>query len=196
MAFKTQWEIKFYSQAHLNKKSVLWGIKKQTSEQSCGSNESKKWASKLSSKTEGGLKIVYYCIEQFHLEYRLGKMSFYSLQHCSKQIQKWMMIEKMKSRAFISKATIQYRVSQIPLCKCYTVEKKIWFLIPSCMIERNWKDEWFAWWTTRATRKLIRLSDSYDWLRKISKNRYLKRSLRFWSTGHFIVSFRLFNFAI
>ena len=30
MAFKTQWEIKFYSQAHLNKKAFFEGIKKQT----------------------------------------------------------------------------------------------------------------------------------------------------------------------
>ena len=123
MAFKTQWEIQLIS-------NLIWIGRKAFFEHQKTNIEASKVVGvmnrrnehqrQLSSKTEGGLKIVYYCIEQFHLEYRLGKMSFYSLQqHCSKQIQKWMMIEKMKSRAFISKATIQYRVSQIPLCKCY-----------------------------------------------------------------------------
>ena len=76
-----------YFQPHLNRqKSVLWASKNKHREASkvVGvMNRRNEHQRQLSSKTEGGLKIVYYCIEQFHLEYRLGKMSFYSLQHCT-----------------------------------------------------------------------------------------------------------------
>ena len=86
MAFKTQWEIQLIS-------NLIWIGRKAFFEHQKTNIEASKVVGvmnrrnehqrQLSSKTEGGLKIVYYCIEQFHLEYRLGKMSFYSLQHCT-----------------------------------------------------------------------------------------------------------------
>ena len=123
MAFKTQWEIQLIS-------NLIWIGRKAFFEHQKTNIEASKVVGvmnrrnehqrQLSSKTEGGLKIVYYCIEQFHLEYRLGKMSFYSLQHCTaanKYKNEWWL--RKWNRAFISEATIQWgRVSQIPLCKC------------------------------------------------------------------------------
>ena len=175
MAFKTQWEIQLIS-------NLIWIGRKAFFEHQKTNIEASKVVGvmnrrnehqrQLSSKTEGGLKIVYYCIEQFHLEYRLGKMSFYSLQHCTaanKYKNEWWLRKWNRAHSSLK---LLYNTGCLKSHYANAWLENLVSYSKTCMIERNWKDEWFAWWTTRATRKLIRLSDSYDWLRKISKSRY------------------------